>query len=322
MNVKLWDKIREKMQESPRTRSVLLYISFVIISAVFWSFLTFNRDVQLDVEVPVEMSLPKNVHLLAKVPDTLTVTIKDRGYRFLTYLFQKTPKLTLRFTDYSDGNSNFKIDQSHLKKALARILHKNATIVSVLPESINIKFTDLPGKKVPVKTDILVEPREDYTLYGALIQSQDSVLVFSDAKTLSEINEVYTYHVEETDLTDTLRRKVTIAPINGTVIEPRAIDIVVPIEKLKSQTRNVKIVVRNAPPGVKMLLFPSDVEVTYRSPVSRITEDAGITAVVDYNSVDNSTPGNKVKVMIGETPASYQDVKLSHDSVEYIIERH
>ncbi len=322
MNVKLWDKIREKMQESPRTRSVLLYISFVIISAVFWSFLTFNRDVQLDVEVPVEMSLPKNVHLLAKVPDTLTVTIKDRGYRFLTYLFQKTPKLTLRFTDYSDGNSNFKIDQSHLKKALARILHKNATIVSVLPESINIKFTDLPGKKVPVKTDIIVEPREDYTRYGALIQSQDSVLVFSDAKTLSEINEVYTYHVEETDLTDTLRRKVTIAPINGTVIEPRAIDIVVPIEKLKSQTRNVKIVVRNAPPGVKMLLFPSDVEVTYRSPVSRITEDAGITAVVDYNSVDNSTPGNKVKVMIGETPASYQDVKLSHDSVEYIIERH
>ncbi len=322
MNVKLWDKIREKMQESPRTRSVLLYISFVIISAVFWSFLTFNRDVQLDVEVPVEMSLPKNVHLLAKVPDTLTVTVKDRGYRFLTYLFQKTPKLTLRFTDYSDGNSNFKIDQSHLKKALARILHKNATIVSVLPESINIKFTDLPGKKVPVKTDIIVEPREDYTRYGALIQSQDSVLVFSDAKTLSEINEVYTYHVEETDLTDTLRRKVTIAPINGTVIEPRAIDIVVPIEKLKSQTRNVKIVVRNAPPGVKMLLFPSDVEVTYRSPVSRITEDAGITAVVDYNSVDNSTPGNKVKVMIGETPASYQDVKLSHDSVEYIIERH
>lgn len=322
MNVKLWDKFREKMQESPRTRSVLLYISFVIISAVFWSFLTFNRDVQLDVEVPVEMSLPKNVHLLAKVPDTLTVTVKDRGYRFLTYLFQKTPKLTLRFTDYSDGNSNFKIDQSHLKKALARILHKNATIVSVLPESINIKFTDLPGKKVPVKTDIIVEPREDYTRYGALIQSQDSVLVFSDAKTLSEINEVYTYHVEETDLTDTLRRKVTIAPINGTVIEPRAIDIVVPIEKLKSQTRNVKIVVRNAPPGVKMLLFPSDVEVTYRSPVSRITEDAGITAVVDYNSVDNSTPGNKVKVMIGETPASYQDVKLSHDSVEYIIERH
>ena len=320
--MKLWNKIRERLRESPRMRSILLYLFFVVISAIFWSFLTFNSDVQLDIEVPVEMSKPNNVHLLAKVPDTLTVTIRDRGYRVLSYMFHKTPKVVLRFSDYSDGNSVFKIDQSHLKKALSTVLNKHANIISVLPESINIKFTDLPGKKVPVKTDILVEPREDYTLYGALIQSQDSVLVFSDAKTLSEINQVYTYHVEEKDLTDTLRRRVNIAPINGAVIEPRAIDIVVPIEKLKTQTHNVKIVVRNAPHGVKMLLFPSDVQVTYRSPVSRIKDDAGITAVVDFNAVDFSSPSNKVKVMIGEIPAAYQDVKLSHDSVEYIIEKH
>lgn len=310
------------MNESPRTRSILLYLFFVVISAVFWSFLTFNGDVQLEVEVPVEISKPSNVHLLSKVPDTLSVIVRDRGYRFFTHIFQKTPKLTLRLTDYSDGNGYFKVDQSHLKKALAPILNKHVTIVSVLPESINIAFTDLPGKKVPVRADISVEPREDYTQYGALIQSQDSVLVFSDAKTLSEINEVYTYHVEEVDLTDTLHRKVTIAPIKGAVVEPRAIEIMVPIEKLKPQTRSVKIVVRNAPHGVKMLLFPSDVEVKYLSPESRITEDAGITAVVDYNSVDFNAPGNKVKVLIGEVPAAYQDVTFSHDSVEYIIEKH
>ena len=320
--MKLWDNIQKKMQESPRTRSILLYLLFVVISAVFWSFLTFNRDVKLDLEVPVKVSMPNNVHLLSRVPDTLTVTVTDRGYRFFSYLFHKTPTLTLRFNDYNDGSGYFKVDQSHLKKALAGMLNKHATIVSVLPENINIRFTDLPGKKVPVKTDIVVEPREDYTLFGALIQSQDSVYVFSDAKTLSEINEVFTYHVEETDLTDTLRRKVTIAPISGAVVEPRAINIMVPIEKLKSQSRSVKIVVRNAPPGLKMLLVPSDVEVSYRSPMSRISDDAGITAVVDYNSVDFSSTSNKVKVLIGEVPAAYQDVKLSHDSVEYIIEKH
>ena len=320
--MKLWNRLRDRMNESPRTRSIFLYVGFVVISAVFWSFLTFNRDVQLDIEVPVEMSLPSNVHLLAKVPDTLTVTVRDRGYRFLSYLFDKSPKLTLRFSDYSDGNSMFKIDQSHLKRAIANVLNKRATIVNVLPEAINVKYTDLPGKKVPIKADIIVEPREDYTQFGVLIQSQDSVLVFSDAKTLNEINEVYTYHVEEKELTDTLRRKISIAPINGAVVEPRAIDIVVPIEKLKLQTRSVKIVVRNAPPGIKMLLFPGDVEVTYRSPVSRIKDDSGITVVVDYNSVDFSSPNNKVKVMIGEVPAAYQDVKFTPDSVEYIIEKH
>jgi len=320
--VKLIDNIRNKIQESPRTRSILLYLLFVVISAVFWCFLTFNRDVKLDVKVPVKISMPSNVHLLSRVPDTLTVTVNDRGYRFFSFLFQQAPTLTLRFSDYNDGNGYFKVDQSHLRKALAGVLNKQANIVSVLPENINIKFTDLPGKKVPVKTDIVVEPREDYTLYGALIQSQDSVLVFSDAKTLNEINEVFTYHVEELELTDTLRRKVLIAPINGAAIEPRAIDIMVPIEKLKSQTRSVKIVVRNAPPGLKMLLFPSDVEVSYRSPASRANDEGGITAVVDYNSVDFNSTSNKVKVQVGEVPAAYQDVKFSHDSVEYIIEKH
>ena len=320
--MKLWNKLQNKLKRSPRTRTILLYLFFVVISAVFWSFLTFNRDLKLDIKVPVTITMPDNVHLLSRVTDTLTVTVTDRGYRFFSYMFRKSPSLTLRFGDYNDGNGYFKVDQSHLKKALAAVLNKHATIESVLPENINIKYTDLPGKKVPVKTDIIVEAREDYTLYGALIQSLDSVLVFSDAKTLNEINEVYTYHVEEKNLTDTLRRKVTIAPINGAVIEPRAIDITVPIEKLKSQTRTVKIVVRNAPQGVKMLLFPSDVEVTYRSPISRIKDDTDITAVVDYNEVDFASPSNKVKVMIGEMPAAYQDVTLSHDSVEYIIEKH
>lgn len=319
--MKIWDKIQAKLQESPRLRSILLYLSFVGISAIFWGFLTFNSDVQLDIEVPVEMSLPSNVHLLGKVPDTLTVTVKDRGYRFFSYMLHQNRKLILRFSDYSDGNSTFKIDQSHLRKAISTILNKHANIVSVLPESINIRFTDLPGKKVPVKADISVEPRDDYALYGALIQSQDSVLVFSDAKTLSEIHEVYTHHVEESELTDTLRRKVAIAPINGAVIEPRVIDIMVPIERLVTQNRTIKIAVRNAPPGIKILLFPSDVQVTYRSPQSRITDESGITAVVDYNEI-NLGGSNKVKVMIGEMPAAYQDVKFSHDSVEYIIEKH
>lgn len=319
--MKLWDRMRDRLRESPRTRSILLYLMFVVISAIFWSFLTFNRDIQLEVKVPVEVNVPDNVHLLSKVPDSLTVTIKDRGYRFFTYYLYKTPTLKLRFNDYSDGISTFKVDQSHLKEALSHILKKSAEIVNVLPESIIIKYTDLPGKLVPVRADIIVEPREDYTQYGAPIQSQDSVMVFSDAKTLSQIDEVYTHHVKETDLTDTLRRRVMIAPINGAVTEPSSIEIMVPIEKMKSQSRTIKIDVRNAPPGVKMLLFPSDVEVTYRSPASRIKDDAGITVVADYNSVDFNSRSNKVNVMIGETPAAYQDVKLSLDSVEYIIER-
>ena len=319
---KLWNSIHNRLKQSPRTKSLLQFLLFVFISAIFWGFLTFNRSIKFEVEVPVTISVPENIHLIDKVPDTLTVTVEDRGYQMFTYMLVKRQRLTLRFSDYCDTNSGmFKIGQSHLKKELASVFRKHTTIVSVLPESISIKYTDLPGKKVPIRTDITVKAREDHIQNGLLILSQDSVLIYGDAQTLSGINEVFTYHVEETDLTDTLRRSVTISPIKGAVIEPRSIDIVVPIEKLVSQTRTVNIVVRNAPPGVRMLLFPGDVEVTYSSPMSRIKDDGGITAVVDYNSVNFKSGSNKVKVNIGEAPAVFLNVKTAVDSVDYIIEK-
>lgn len=319
---KFWSNISKRFQRKPRMRSFLLFLLFVFISTIFWGFLTFNRDIKLEIKVPVVISVPKNVHLIDKVPDTLTVTVVDKGYRLITYMFGDPPTLTLNFNDYCDPNSSmFRIDQSHLKKELSSIFKKHTVIESVLPEAINIKYTDLPGKKVPIRADIIAKAREDYTQNGAFTMSQEYAIVYGDAETLNEIDEVYTYHVEATNLTDTLRRSVAISPVKGAVIEPRSINIVVPIEKLISQTRTVKIVVRNAPSGVKMLLFPGDVDITYSSPASRSNEDAGITAVVDYNSVDFKSSSNKVKVNIGEAPAAFQNVKPAIDSVDYIIEK-
>jgi len=319
--MELWNKIQGKLKKTIRTRSILLYLVFVFISAIFWGFLTFNSDIKIDIEVPVKLNKPKNVHLLANMPDTVTVTVNDRGYRFFYYLFKDSPTLTLRFDDYRDASGIFKIDQSHLRKAIGQILNKHATILSVLPENIAIKYTDLPGKLVPIKTDFIFEPQADYVIEGDLVLSQDSVLVFSDAKTLSKINEVYTYHVKQTDLTDTLHRKVTIAPINDAVIEPRSIDIMLPVEKLVKQKRTVKIDVRNAPAGVKVLLFPGDVEITFNCPRSRLKDNFNITPVVDYNSID-ATPNNKLEIIKGEMPGYVKECELSIDSVEYIIEKH
>jgi len=323
--MKILDDIKQYFEQrqlkSPQTRTVVQYLAFVAIAAVFWCFLTYNTDQTLKLEMPVEISMPDNVHLLNKPPDTLTVTMRDRGYRFIKYVFNDLPTLTLRFSDYSDGNSIFKVDQSHLKNAVASVLDLNqdAKIESVLPEMINIKYTDLPGKKVPIKMDVTIIPKADYIQNGAMVKSQDSVLVYSDAKSLDNISEVYTYHIEVKDLTDTLRRKITIAPINGAVVEPRSIDITVPIEKLVRRERQVAIAVRNAPPGVKVMMFPSEVKVSFRAPASRLNDEAVVTAVVDYNSINLMS--NKVKVMIGEVPAIYQDVSLSNDSVEYKIEK-
>lgn len=308
--------------ESSRTRSILLYVSFLIISAIFWCFLTLNRTITIEYEIPVKIMKPSNVRFLTDVPDSITVTLSERGTTLVKRLFMSSPKLELRFIEYSDGESTFKVDASQLRRAISKQLGRSASIVSILPESFSARYTDQPGKLVPVVLDVEVEPEMLYTRNGTILRDHDSVRVYADSKTLKEITEVYTYHVKETGLTDTLRRRVAISPIKGAVMEPRSIEITIPIEKLVTRTQRVPISVRNAPDNVKVVLFPSNVEVTYRAPISEMHKERSLTVVVDYNNIDLTTKGNKVPIQAGEMPAAYEDLRLALDSVEYIVEKH
>ena len=299
----------------------MLYLGFVLISAILWCFLTFNNIFTIDLQMPVRViGTPDNVRFISNVPDTISVSVNDKGSAFVKYMFKPTPVLELRFTDYASADGVFKVDAAQLKKLILRQLLRGTTVSSVLPDNINAKYTDGPGIKVPVVVDIEVEPELLYMQNGPITKSVDSVMVYGDPKTLAEISEVYTYHIKADKLTDTLYRKVSIAPLRGAVVEPRSIEVVVPIEKMVSQRQKVQIAVRNTPPGVKVIVFPSSVEVSYRAPLSTQKRQAEVTVVVDYNAIDASTT-NKVAVQMGEAPAVFTDFKLSVDSVEYIIEK-
>lgn len=299
----------------------MLYLGFVLISAILWCFLTFNNIFTIDLQMPVRViGTPDNVRFISNVPDTISVSVNDKGSAFVKYMFKPTPVLELRFTDYASADGVFKVDAAQLKKLILRQLLRGTTVSSVLPDNINAKYTDGPGIKVPVVVDIEVEPELLYMQNGPITKSVDSVMVYGDPKTLAEISEVYTYHIKADKLTDTLYRKVSIAPLRGAVVEPRSIEVVVPIEKMVSQRQKVQIAVRNTPPGVKVIVFPSSVEVSYRAPLSTQKRQAEVTVVVDYNAIDASNT-NKVAVQMGEAPAVFTDFKLSVDSVEYIIEK-
>lgn len=308
--------------ESSRTRSILLYSVFVVISAVLWCFLTLNNNITIECELPVKVIKPTNVRFLTDVPDTITVTVTDKGTSLVKRFLMPSPKLELRFDEYSDGENTFKVDASQLRRAIARQFGRTATMTSILPEVINARYTDQPGKRVPVVLDVEVEPAVMHTRSGIITRDHDSVLVYADYKTLKQITEVYTYHVQETNLTDTLHRRVALSPIKGAVMEPRSIEITIPIEKLLTRSMRVPISVRNAPDNINVVLFPSNVEVTYRAPMSEVHKESTLTVVVDYNNIDLRNRGHKVPIQAGEVPGSYEDVRLAVDSVEYIIEKH
>lgn len=307
-----------------KTKSILVYMLFVLISAVFWCFITLNKVVQQDIAFRLEVTnIPSEVTIIDDIPSVVNVTIRDRGAAFVKYALWGAPVMKIRFSDFADPNSGFmRLNSLQIRNLIKKMLNREATVVGILPDAVSVKFTALPGKKVPIRFDLDISPDIKYVVNGVPVMEVDSVMVYSDRETLAGINEVFTYHVQESGLTDTLRREVTIAPIVGAKVQPRTIHIMVPIEQLIAKRKHIPISVRNLPDNVKLLLSPSIVEATFLVPKSLFKNNANdITAVVDYNTFNWTSNSNKVAVSVGESPAVYKNIEISPDSIEYIIEK-
>ena len=240
-------------------------------------------------------------------------------------MFKKKSKISIRFSDYDMGSGVFKINLMQLSAIVREKYSRESMINSILPDSISLRYVDprRDVKRVPIVLDFVARPNMQYELVGNISLSCDSVLVYGERDELSDVNEVYTYHVEEINLTDTLYRRVAISPIKNVRIEPREVNVVVPVEKLIKKVRSIPVVVKNKPDNINVVTFPNFVKVSYLVPKSQYNNsDKRISAIVDYNDILYSPKANKVEVRIGEVPMIYKNVSLDTDSVEYIIERY
>lgn len=308
------------------SKETFLFLFFVVIAALFWVLLSFNNNITRDITINVVVNKPKSITLINDVPSTVTVTVKDRGLSFLKSFFQSTPTIELDLSKYiNEKNSAMEIAPNQLINEVRRAINNEATIIKVIPESIVSKYTTLPGKKVPINWEDNIEniiPDKQFVINPDLIKTDpDSAIVYAlDQATLFKVNEVDISTVEVANLTSTFTKEVTIKGINNVKIVPDRVKLTVPVEPLIRKDFNASISLRNQPHGVKVLVFPPSIDVTFLVPQSHYRDPVNLTVIVDYNDIDPKN--NKVNIKLGEVSGNYTNVTLPIDSVNYLIERY
>ena len=84
---------------------------------------------------------------------------------------------------------------------------------------------------------------------------------------------------------------------------------------------NVPVKVKNTPRNENVITFPSEVEASFLVPFSMYRKHVSMEAVADYNDI-KITGNNKIAVVIEDCPTLCNNISLSQDSVEYIIEKY
>ena len=319
------DSIR-KMSHSHGATIVMQFLLFVVISFMFWAVNELNDNTQEYFLLKFELvNKPDSIKIISVEPEPIKVSLQDNGLKLIKYKLSKWfwgsyERLKVDFKENAKDGV-FKMSYQQLNDQAQKVFG-NESVVKVFDiDSIHLKYTDLPGVIVPVRLDVAVVPDGEHVLAGRITLSQDSVMVFGTRESLMGVNEVYTLRIEEKEQKDTFSREVGFAPLKDVRIEPAKIKLTVPVEPLVDKKVSTIITVRNLPPGVNVLTFPSTTKITYNVPRSVSAQHHTITAIVDYEEINKHPERSKLHVRVGEVPAVCKDVNLDVDSVEFLIEK-
>lgn len=309
---------------SPRGRDALMFMVFLAISAILWSVLSLNEEEQHDLRMPVKVThIPDSVTLINKGPEALSVSLRARGTELMKMSFGSAPTVNIDFRAFA-RNGLLQLNNADLK-SIARAAVGGSVISVVSPDSISLPYTTHKGYPLPVKVDYKVTPSPQSSLAGRPKLSMDTVKVYmAPGHELPDgFNSVETEPIRIIGIDqNTTQRVRLIGPSNSRVI-PDSIDVTFDIEPMIFKSRKVVIEPINVPSGIKLITFPAQIDVFFMVPMSSYSNgDVRFRVVADYKSINHSNGSRMVKLRLSDVPQHLQNVQLSADSAEFIIERH
>lgn len=311
------DKFKEG---ESRTRGIVTFLVFLAISALFWLFMSLNDEYQRNYLVAVEIvGVPDDVTLLNEPPKTINVTVRDHGRALLPYELGETPTLRLRYSDFVQIDDNrLLVNRKVLSDKVNDIFSTSTTITTLQPDSIGLRFTKLPGVKVPVIARIDANAVPEAEIFGQIKLTPDTALIYSlDGKPLRRSPKfIETEHIELHDLSDSISVKVRLMAPSGTIVRPNEVTAVVPVQKLIAKTAIIPVKPFNIPDGYSVSLMPAEVEVTYLLPLSILDEEPDMIEVIaDF---ENSLPeNNEIELTISHVPDYMRSVDLLVKSADF-----
>ena len=298
-----------------------MFMVFLAVSGILWTVLSLNEEEQSDIRMPLKIThVPDSVTMISLGPDALSVSLRAKGTQLMKMSFGGAPTVNVDFRAYA-RKGLLQLNNADLK-ALVRNASGGSQVSVVFPDTLHIPFTTHQGFKLPVAIDYRVTAGPQASLTGAPRLSTDSVKVYMANNALPDRFDAVTtepVRILGLDKTTTQRVKLT-GPRNSRIV-PDSIDVTFEVEPLIFKSRKVVIEPVNVPRNVKLITFPAQIDVFYMIPVSEYHKGrAQFRVVADYRTLSQSS--GKVKLSLRDVGDKLQNVHLSADSAEYIIERH
>lgn len=320
--LKLSKKIKDFLL-SYKSREFLIFLFFFLIAGGFWLLQTLNNDYEAEFSIPVRIrDVPNNVVLTSEPPSELRVRVKDKGTVLLNYMLGKSFfPVNLSFTDYQGRDNHVKIYASDFVKKILTQLNASSKILSIKPDTLDYIYSEGKSKLVPVSFRGKVTAGLQYYVSDT-IYNPDSVLVYAPEKMLDTITVAYTKALDLENISDTTRRRISLAPLKGAKFIPGSVEMIFPVDIYTEKTVEVPLHGVNFPADKVLRTFPSKVQITFQVGMKRFRSIKASDFVINVSYEELLKLGSdKYTVKLKSSPSGIRQIRIVPEQVDFLIEQ-
>ena len=301
-------------------KEFLIFLFFLALSGAFWLLMTLNETMEREFKIPMRLTgVPGNAVITGELPDTVRVTVRDKGFTLVTYDFRP---LVFRFSNYADEDEGKGvIPLTDVQKQVLSQMYGSSKLLQVKPGTFDFYFTYGTSKKVPVVFRGKITTSKSY--YLAHTEFYPSIVtVYANKQQLDKLQTVEIEPFNYRNLQDTIRQAVKIRKIRGVKIVPSTVRLSVYPDVLTEEAIEVPITAINMPPGMVLRTFPSKATVRFTIGASlfRTIKPNLFKVVVDYEELA-ANPSDKCTLQLRSVPRSVSKASLEIDRVDYLLEQ-
>lgn len=320
----MYSKVKQilfNIWRSPITKNICTYLIFLVISGIAWLQIANRVDKieSYELEIKINHQPQKDFHWIDPLPRKISLDVNRNGLVVFDLLrmklFPESKQVQIDFQQYDNHKGRFVVRQHELQRIIEATLGKDMSVVSFKPDSMSVRYTLNPGKRVPVSYDYSFELNHSYVVYGKM--PHDSVMVYGSKSDLAKIQSVRTHPITGKNITENIKTDVFLCPIENVRIEPMHINVTIPVEPLVEYSKQVLVETRGVPAGKDLVVFPSVVTIKYRAPKSMRVQNVNASVQVYYD--EHKTGSDKLKVNVINGDWSYSDITTDVDSVSYYL---
>lgn len=316
------DSIRDFLF-SKANREFLVFVSFLLLSGVFWLIMTLNETYEQEVTFEVNYTnVPKNVVITSGEKDRVKAVISDKGFNLLNLIYGQTnPSVDVDFGKYALSDGTGTVASADIQHLMEQHLAAPAKVVSIKTEKLAFYYNFGEKKKVPVHWHGTVTPEQRYYVTETIIEP-DSVVVFAARQKLDSIFSVSTVALSESNFRDTLVIEAVLRKMPGVKTVPDRVKMTFLTDVLTEEhIDNVPIVGINMPEGKVLRTFPASVTVRFVTGMKtyRSLSASDFQVVADYKQFSQSD-ASQCDITLSRFPEGVSRPALNVTQVDYLIE--